>query len=235
MRLKLTWRRAAYVLFVAGMLVLAALAGLWAASEAGRLAGARAEASKAAWQAAALASQEAKRDAVREEFVRAVLPLARDPEAGMVLRSLETAARDARVRVTLAEAAPRMEKVWEGHFRAVPWKLEAVGSGPGVQAFLSRCEALPYPGELRVFSVQADESPDAPAGQVKVSCLLLLYCTDPPLREDLLSTGPVRADVWSPPASWAPPAPRASQGEQPGGPGEPAVPAQGVQKGSGSR
>ncbi|MDI6824609.1 MAG: hypothetical protein QME93_07875 [Bacillota bacterium] len=235
MRLKLRWRRAAYVLCMAGALALAVVAGRWAASEAGRLAAARAEASKAAREAAALASREAKREAAREDLLRAAEPLARDAEAGTVLRFLERAARDARVRVTLAEAAPRVEKVWKGHFRAVPWKLEAVGSGEGVQAFLCRCEALPYPGEVRVFSLQADESPGARAGQVKLSCLLLLYCTDPPLQEDLLSAGPPRADVWSPPASWVPPVPPAPGGEQFGEPGEPAAPAQGAEKGSGPR
>ena len=204
-------KRAVLLLAALAAFALLVFSSRWFLGQAGSLREARAALSRASQEAGALAARQAKAEAARQEFLRAAEPLARDAEAGAVLRFLEEAARASGVRVTLAAAEPRLEKAWKGHFRAVPWKLEAVGSGPGVQAFLAGCEALPCPGELRVFSVQADESPGAVPGQVKASCLLLLYSTDPPLREELLPAPAARADVWKPPASWSPPAPAAPE------------------------
>lgn len=220
---KLRGKRAALLLAALAALSLLALSARWFLAQAGALREARAALGRASAEAGALVARQAKAEAARQEFLRAAEPLARDAEAGAVLRFLEDAARASGVRVTLAAAEPRLEKVWKGHFRAVPWKLEAAGSGPGVQAFLARCEALPYPGELRVFSVQAEESPGAAPGQVKASCLLLLYSTDPPLREELLPAPAARADAWKPPGQWSPPAPAASeaQGAEAGPPGAP--------------
>lgn len=214
---KLPGRRAALLLAALATAALLVFSFRWFLAQAGSLREAKAALSRASSEAGALAARQAKAEAAQQEFLRAAEPLARDAEAGAVLRFLEEAARASGVRVTLATAEPRLEKVWKGHFRAVPWKLEATGSGPGVQAFLAGCEALPYPGEVRVFSVQADEDPAAPPGQVKASCLLLLWSTNPPLREELLPAPAARADVWKPPASWSPPVPAVPEAGPPSG------------------
>ncbi|MDI6895054.1 MAG: hypothetical protein AB1503_00710 [Bacillota bacterium] len=199
--------RVLYALCVLAALAAAALSGRWAATEGKRALEARLQAVRVSSEAGALRAREAQCAAALERFRAAARPLARDPEAGRVLSALGDAASRALVRVVLLEPSPRVEGFFKGHLRAVPYRLEAVGSGPGMQAFLALCESLPYPGEVRVFSLAADDSPGAPPGQVRASCLLLLYSTNPPLEEDLLSPPRARADVWLPPASWSPPAP----------------------------
>lgn len=208
MRLKLpslrSRGRVLYVLCVLVALAAVVLSARWALTEGGRALEARREAARVSLEAGALRAREAQYAAALERFRATARPLARDPEAGRVLSALEDAASRATVKVVLLEPSPRVEGFLKGHLRAVPYRVEAVGSGPGVQAFLALCESLPYPAELRMFSLSVDDSPGAAPGQVKVSCLLLLYSTNPPLEEDLLSPPRARADVWQAPASWSP-------------------------------
>lgn len=198
--------RLLYLLCVLVALAAFVLFARWALTEKGRALEARQEAARVSLEAGALRAREAQYAAALERFRAAARPLARDPEAGRVLLALEDAASRAAVKVVLLEPSPRVEGFFKGHLRAVPYRLEAVGAGPGVQAFLALCESLPYPAEIRVFSLSVDDSSGAAPGQVKVSCLLLLYSTNPPLEEDLLSPPRARINVWQAPASWSRPA-----------------------------
>lgn len=189
-------------LCLVGTIAAATACGRWALLESERASQAAQEALWASSEAAVLRSREAQYSAALEEFRVSAQRLARDVEGGWVLDALSDAASRAKVKLVFLEPSQPVEGFYEGHLRGVPYRLEVLGSGPAVETFLAMCESLPCPGELRQFSIAVDETAGIASGQVRASCLLVLYSTNPPLAEDLLPSPEQRKDAWAPPASW---------------------------------
>lgn len=196
-RLKLD--RRGRLLFALGVVFFAVcvLAARWAAHEAGSAKHALAKLDAQRAGASSLAASERKYREALERFRAASLPLEKDAECGWVLADIERVAYAAGVRVVAVRPEARVEGFFRGHLRAVPYRVEVVGSGPAAEAFLALAEGIGV-AELRSVSVTAADDPGAPPGTVRCSALLVLYSLNPPGREEVFPVPESRPDVWSP-------------------------------------
>ncbi|MEW6048745.1 MAG: hypothetical protein AB1609_20100 [Bacillota bacterium] len=191
--------RARLVLAVAAAgLALAVLAGRWALSEYGLAARSRASLASVRSQAASAGAATARAEAALAAFREASEPLAVDVGTGWVLARLEELSREAGVLLVAVQPEEPVDGFFRGHLRAVPYRVEARGPGPGAQCFLALLEGMAGAAEVRVLSVAAPEQPGSAPGDVSCSCLLLLYSLNPPQRQDLLPAPAPRDDVWTP-------------------------------------
>lgn len=173
--------------------------------------------SRARAEAARLPLEEACLRDARARWEKAKVRYERSQETGAILRDVERAAVSCGVRLVSLEPGECVEKVFRGHLRAVPFKVEVEGTYPALVDLLSEWERM-APVEVRCVAVEAAKGePDQAAGKVGARVDLVVYSLNPPHRVEKVSGESGVYDAFFPAKT-----PKQAVPEQVYGPGAPA-------------